>query len=132
MGKYDIVRHQSAVRIKPCLEILQQVEELDGLGRLHRDRRHAVCEGQRFLTLTRAALTLQITVLQAASEKMATAQEILRDWPDLRDSLPHVLAEARFAALCTALTAQKGLLAWGDLETVAKFSIEVHFAAISV
>ena len=62
---------------------------------------------------------------------MATALEILQDWPDFRDSLPLVLAEARFAALCKELTAQKEPLAWDHLEIVAKFSIEVHFGAIS-
>ena len=62
---------------------------------------------------------------------MATVQEILQDWPDFRDSLPLVLAEARFAALCKEIIAQKDPLAWDDLETVAKFSVEVHYGAIS-
>ena len=62
---------------------------------------------------------------------MATAQEILQNWPDFRDNLPLVLAEARFAALCKELTAQKEPLPLDDLETVAKFSIEVQFGAIS-
>ena len=65
-----------------------------------------------------------IKVLQAASE-MAAVQEILQDWPEFRDSLPLVLAEARFAALCKELTARKEPLACEELATVARFSIEV-------
>ena len=37
---------------QPFLEILHQAEELNSLGRLHWDRRHAETWGQRFLVLT--------------------------------------------------------------------------------
>ena len=62
---------------------------------------------------------------------MATVQKVLQDWPEFRDSLPLVLAEARFADLCKGLIAQEEPLAWDDLGTVAKLIMEVQIGAIS-